>query len=715
MSIIPKGKEPTNVKRRIDTLFPKLDSAYPDKIIISLAKDHKKWDETAREISKQLGYESKNDFLTAYGYKIEKSLGGRPSNDYMAIIDELKKRYPNGSKFIGLKDLARANPDLSPKFKTLTNKANELFGMTFAKYLVNEGILIEPKKESKPIISAEEKAKRRTDEYKAQVDEVVTELKKRYTDFVNAPGTIERLRLENSDLPIHYLTYWIPKAFKVDAIKYLEQEGVINLNNKQSDVVKRKILIAQQNKESIPKNEIDFQGRTFATTGLGYLQNNKIADIVRSQGGFLRNCVSKNTDYLIKNSRIPEEFVTPKFESAKLWISSGVDIRIFEYEEFMNLVNQISLDNLPEFIINEGVLIRYTGKKQSVVIPDEVVEISRNAFDGCNYIVSLTIPLSIKQLKSSAFMNKTHLESVNLPEQLSEIPKFIFSDCVLLTSITLPKNVAIIEEGAFRGCEALTSLTIPDGVKKIGFGAFQWCTSLKLLEIPESVTEIGEYAFYQCHKLSISTPAGSYAEKYAIKNKISLISKSNIPKLPTDKKLLPLFENNKCFTSKKNLFSSTYYSYRLRTKNKEVLNAYLSYIEFGEFSENFDIEKDVDDAEIEIYQQNNEYIAEIAYKNSTIIMDLPNLYDDVECMYEYCKGMVEEVGAYPFKFSFQMSSRHGDYMHMGDCTFDGKTICYFDNASVDCMEPSDSNAKAEYINKKFVNEEKYFNTIMPDL
>lgn len=41
MSIIPKGKEPANVKKRIDTLFPKLDSAYPDKVIISLAKDHK--------------------------------------------------------------------------------------------------------------------------------------------------------------------------------------------------------------------------------------------------------------------------------------------------------------------------------------------------------------------------------------------------------------------------------------------------------------------------------------------------------------------------------------------------------------------------------------------------------------------------------------------------------------------------------------------------
>lgn len=81
-------------------------------------------------------------------------------------------------------------------------------------------------------ISAKERAERRVNEYRAQVDEVVTELKKRYTDFANAPGTIEQLRLENSDLPIHYLTYWIPKAFKVDAIKYLEEVGIINYSKK---------------------------------------------------------------------------------------------------------------------------------------------------------------------------------------------------------------------------------------------------------------------------------------------------------------------------------------------------------------------------------------------------------------------------------------------------------------------------------------------------
>ena len=153
MAIIPKGQEPANVKKRIDTLFQKLDGAYPDKVIVALGQDHKKWDETAREISKQLGYENKTDFLIAYGYKIEKLYAGRPSGDHMAIIEELKKRYPNGSPFQKIPDLAEANPDLAPKFKTLSNKAKELFGMPLGKYLLAIG-LIQPK-----IVPKEEKKK----------------------------------------------------------------------------------------------------------------------------------------------------------------------------------------------------------------------------------------------------------------------------------------------------------------------------------------------------------------------------------------------------------------------------------------------------------------------------------------------------------------------------------------------------------------------------
>ena len=65
MAIIPKGSEPEKIKKRMDTLFAKLDSAYPDKVIRSLQKDHKKWSETVRELYRLLGYPDGNSFLEA--------------------------------------------------------------------------------------------------------------------------------------------------------------------------------------------------------------------------------------------------------------------------------------------------------------------------------------------------------------------------------------------------------------------------------------------------------------------------------------------------------------------------------------------------------------------------------------------------------------------------------------------------------------------------
>ena len=65
MASIPKESEPENIKKRMDTLFAKLDGAYPDKIIISLQKDHKKWSETVRELYRLVGYPDGNSFLEA--------------------------------------------------------------------------------------------------------------------------------------------------------------------------------------------------------------------------------------------------------------------------------------------------------------------------------------------------------------------------------------------------------------------------------------------------------------------------------------------------------------------------------------------------------------------------------------------------------------------------------------------------------------------------
>lgn len=69
------GSEPENIRKYLDSLFSKLDNAYPNKVIKGLYHDHKHWGETVTDLYKILGYKSSKDFLEAYGYKVETTEG----------------------------------------------------------------------------------------------------------------------------------------------------------------------------------------------------------------------------------------------------------------------------------------------------------------------------------------------------------------------------------------------------------------------------------------------------------------------------------------------------------------------------------------------------------------------------------------------------------------------------------------------------------------
>ena len=70
-----------------------------------------------------------------------------------------------------------------------------------------------------------------------------------------------------------------------------------------------------------------------------------------------------------------------------------------------------------------------------------------------------------------------------------------FEGCEYLTSVTIPSGVTRIGDYAFSGCRALTSVVISNGVTYIGEGAFLSCRGLSSVTIPNSVTSIGDNAF----------------------------------------------------------------------------------------------------------------------------------------------------------------------------------------------------------------------------
>ena len=142
---------------------------------------------------------------------------------------------------------------------------------------------------------------------------------------------------------------------------------------------------------------------------------------------------------------------------------------------------------------------------ESVVLGNNIVEIGRDAFDGCKSLHNIVIPNSVKTMGSHAFVGCESLESVQLSENLKSIEWASFSSCYSLKSIIIPDGVEFLGETAFGYCKSLTEVKLPSNLKKIDWCVFQYCTSLTSIEIPDLTHTIYICAFDGCSNLKTVT------------------------------------------------------------------------------------------------------------------------------------------------------------------------------------------------------------------
>ncbi|MCI9082639.1 MAG: leucine-rich repeat domain-containing protein, partial [Lachnospiraceae bacterium] len=107
-------------------------------------------------------------------------------------------------------------------------------------------------------------------------------------------------------------------------------------------------------------------------------------------------------------------------------------IEFMEEAEAVNGLDALSVSAQADddgFVIEDGVLTKYTGTDTEVVVPDGVTSIARFAFHGCSSLTDITLPSSV-----------------------TIIGDYAFDGCSSLTDITLPSSVTIIGDYAFDGC-----------------------------------------------------------------------------------------------------------------------------------------------------------------------------------------------------------------------------------------------------------------------
>ena len=209
-----------------------------------------------------------------------------------------------------------------------------------------------------------------------------------------------------------------------------------------------------------------------------------------------------------------------------------------------------------EWRVVDGILESYNYYKtmeKNVYVPDGVVEISADAFNG--FVEVIHIPKTVRTIRACAFRNcrlsslyidnpDIYLEKGSLYElenlknvyiggirydvivtqyyredsdkevyclerylgkaeeykvdnDINVIGGMAFYNCSTLKRILLPESVEEIEAFAFSSDRnnSLEQVVLPDSLKIIGYGAFSGCSSIDELEIPRSVEYIDDSAF----------------------------------------------------------------------------------------------------------------------------------------------------------------------------------------------------------------------------
>ncbi len=177
-----------------------------------------------------------------------------------------------------------------------------------------------------------------------------------------------------------------------------------------------------------------------------------------------------------------------------------------------------------EFLIERGILIKYSGADEELTIPAGVAEIGakafsdhaelkkivihndvrsigEEAFSGCANLKEVVLPDRVHFIGYRAFANCVQLEQIDLPDSVRFLGNYAFYHCESLPSIHIPKNLPTIGKCTFCGCRSLTEVKLPRRVKGIGNSAFKDCVNLKEIGPLDDVMFLGENAFAGCAQL----------------------------------------------------------------------------------------------------------------------------------------------------------------------------------------------------------------------
>lgn len=220
-------------------------------------------------------------------------------------------------------------------------------------------------------------------------------------------------------------------------------------------------------------------------------------------------CSAKQLQHLYS---CPGTFANTSFDNETLIIPNGVDMvsrdAFFGSRGLIHVVFPATVKH-----IGKNAFLECSDLAQ-IDFPATLCSIGDYGFRGCQNLTAIRIPANLQTLGTQTFAYCEKLCDVVLQDGLTTIGDSMFCHCTALQTITIPASVRTIGKGAFSYCENLSKIILNEGLVEIKEDAFVGCDNLREIFIPESVQEIDRFAFsYQIEALTVFAKSGSYAEK----------------------------------------------------------------------------------------------------------------------------------------------------------------------------------------------------------
>ena len=161
-------------------------------------------------------------------------------------------------------------------------------------------------------------------------------------------------------------------------------------------------------------------------------------------------------------------------------------------------------------------LVAYPAGKSGISysIPNSVIDIGGDAFNGCKGLIDISIPNCVTSIGDRAFSDCSSLTSITIPNSVTSIGYSAFEDCSSLTSVNIPDSVTSIGGYAFINC-GISSINLPSKLEEIGASPFSAQVKNSITSIPDSLVRIGYAAFSGCPIETVNLPNAEYIGSYA--------------------------------------------------------------------------------------------------------------------------------------------------------------------------------------------------------